>query len=159
MKNPVFLTITTDASFNHQYSVGGYAFRIVSDQQRINHSGIFKSDLSNSLQAELMCIANAIHTVVKSGLKADLVVINTDCQHGIIHIQKNKIELAKAINKLLVKLKESTECEKYFIKHVKAHTSSTKSRNLANGWCDKEAKKKMREAVKIKKQKDLVDTN
>ena len=155
MKNPKFITITTDASFNHQHKVGGYAFRIVSDELRINHSGVFKSDLSNALEAELMCIANAIHTLVKSGLKCNLVVINTDCQQGILHIKQNKIELAKAINELLGKLKESTECNKYFIKHVKAHTNSTKSRNLANGWCDKEAKKKMREAVKIKKQKDL----
>lgn len=155
MKNPKFVTITTDASFNHQYKVGGYAFRIVSNELRINHSGVFKGDVRGSVDAELMCIANAIHTLIKSGLKCDLVVINTDCQHGIVLIKKNTIELAKTINKLLGELKESSEYTNYFIKHVKAHTSSTKSRNLANRWCDKECKKKMREAVKIKKQKDL----
>lgn len=155
LKNPKFITITTDASHSHQHKVGGYAFRIVSNERRINHSGVFKNPLDNSMQAELMCIANALHAAVKSNIKADLLVINTDCTGGIKQIKDNKTELANTINNLLAKLKETAGYQKHFIKHVKAHTNSKKSRNQANNWCDKESKKKMRGEVKRKAQKDL----
>ena len=39
---------------------------------------------------------------------------------------------------------------KYDFRHVRAHNGLLDSRSKANNWCDQEAKKWMREAVKLK---------
>ena len=50
------VTINTDASFNHHYKVGGYAFWITSELGRIRQSGTLK-ETSDAQDAELKALA------------------------------------------------------------------------------------------------------
>ena len=47
------ITINTDASFDCQKKVGGYAFYIISDVFKIKKSGMFKKQPSTAMDAEM----------------------------------------------------------------------------------------------------------
>jgi ribonuclease HI len=146
------ITINTDASFHPRYKVGGYAFYIVCDLFKIKKSGKFKKELTGSMDAEMMSIGNALHTLLyqKGAPKSKYLIINTDCQYAITAIKKQSTPLGKEIykiwNKVILKV-GSTNNE---IRHVKAHSGVDDKRSKVNEWCDTEAKKWMRESVQNK---------
>ena len=61
----MIVTINTDASFHPEYSIGAYAFWIVCNQGKIVRSGELKK-AENSTDAEIRCIANALHCLKRS---------------------------------------------------------------------------------------------
>lgn len=144
------ITINTDASFNHIYKKGGYAFWIVCDQFVIKSGGMFKSDPKNPEEAEIMCIGNAIATILKRNDLPELtwLVINTDCINGSLKIKRNSTPLSKSVNKLRCQLQGKLKAKKSEIRHVKAHSKKNDARSVVNEWCDKEAKKWMHIAIK-----------
>jgi len=82
------ITINTDASYHPVHKVGAFAFWMVCSEGRIVHSGPLKS-VQNSQDAELQCIANALHTLWKSTFaNIEHIYINTDCKYGIDAITK-----------------------------------------------------------------------
>lgn len=152
----MLVTVNTDASLNPQFGVGAYAFWIVCNEGKIMQSGPFKDGIKNSTEAEIKCIVNALYALYKSEFKGvSKVVINTDCLyfHRYQRGDKSKRTESREYVKICGKL-----CQKYGlrrgwieIRHVKAHNGTNNARKWVNDWCDKAAKKMMREQVnKIK---------
>lgn len=148
-KKVTCITINTDASFNHEHKVGGYAFYIVCDLFKIQKGGRFKNHPRTPEEAEIMCIGNAIATLLaqKELPACKWLVINTDCTGGMDKIRMQKTPLSIEVNKLWSKLIVKLGSKKNKFRHVKAHNGTPDARSWVNDWCDKEAKKWMRRAV------------
>ena len=144
------LTINTDASFHPEHKVGGYAFYIICDLFKVQKGGMFKVQPKNSLEAEMMAIANAIYVASKQKQypKIDLVVINSDCLIAFERIGKTKKDLlGRRIAFLLADLKKVTGYKKHEFRHVRAHSGAQDKRSFVNEWCDNEAKKWMKLSI------------
>jgi len=150
------LTINTDASFHPGEKVAGYAFYIVCDLFRITKGGMFKKEVRNSQEAEMMCIANAVSLLVsqKELPLCKLIIVNTDSLDSINRISGRVTPLAIMVSDLCLKLRALmggyTQLE---FRHVKAHNGTPDSRSWVNEWCDATAKKYMRQAVVEKQRK------
>lgn len=151
------ITINTDASFSGEHQKGGYAFYIVCNDFRIKSGGPFRADPRNSEDAEMMAIGNAIATLLRRVElpKTKLLVINSDCKSGLSKIDKpNKIlkvknrPLPRKIRGLIDELLKRIGNPKVDFRHVKAHNGHPDARSWVNDWCDKEAKRHMKESVR-----------
>jgi ribonuclease HI len=143
------ITINTDASFHPDHNVGGYAFYIRCDLFKITKAGGFKIQPKNSKEAEMMCIGNAISTLLaqKELPEARWLIINSDCKYGYEEIRQGKRGIGKKINVMWQKLILRLGSAKNIFRHVKAHSGKDDARSFVNEWCDKEAKKWMRKCV------------
>lgn len=147
------ITINTDASFNYQKKVGGYAFYIICDLFKIQKGGMFKVQPKNPMEAEMMCMANALQTLLnqKELPSTNLIVINSDCLFSFDRIGLKKDGVGKVVAQILRKVRlemawKGIVMPEFDFRHVKAHTDNKDARSMVNGWCDKEAKKWMRKA-------------
>lgn len=154
MKQVNCITINTDASFNSQKKVGGYAFYIVCDLFRVQKSGAFKVHPNNSMEAEMMCMVNALHTLLnqKELPSTKLIVVNSDCLFAFERISRKSQDvigrkIAYYIRQIRIKTAINSIIPKYEFRHVKAHSGKGDARSWVNEWCDKEAKKWMRIAA------------
>lgn len=140
------ITINTDASFNHSKKVGGYAFYIVCDLFKIQKSGKFKTNPVSAEEAEIMCIGNAIATLLaqKELPSCKWLIINNDCKYGMQKIKSSKGKLAISVHKLWQQLIHRLGSCKNKFRYVAAHTDKDDARSKVNEWCDREAKKWMR---------------
>lgn len=145
------ITINTDASFSPQTNIGGYAFYIVCDHFKVRKSGKFKNKPKNSLDAEIMAIGNAFHHLLNRNdlPKTKWLIVNTDCTYAINSIRNSIPGRSKEVFILWQKLISKVESKKNKFRHVKAHSGKDDARSYVNEWCDKEAKKHMREAVNM----------
>lgn len=158
-KNVTCITITTDASFHPTHKTSGFAFQIVCDDFRIQHSGKFTVTPAAPHEAEIMCIGNALAALlkVKNLPTAKYLVINTDSLIAIRLIRTakysskyGKINNTQKVKKLWMDAINKICSKKNQFRHVKAHnTKDDKSkRAYVNDWCDKESRKWMRIATK-----------
>lgn len=154
------ITINTDASFHPIHKVGGYAFYIVCDLFKIQKGGKFKKHPKTPQEAEIMCIGNAIATLLaqKELPKAEWLIINGDCKFGMDKIKREEDKLSKQVNQLRQKLIARLGSSKNKFRHVKAHNGTPDARSWVNDWCDKEAKKWMRISLaeKLSKEKAVI---
>lgn len=149
------ITINTDASFHPQKKVGGYAFYIICDTFRIQKGGMFKSNPKTPMEAEMMCMANALFTLLsqKELPTTKWIIINSDCLFSFEKIgRKKKNTIGKQVAEILRKVRLKTSYRnaimpKFEFRHVKAHNGTDDARSFINNWCDKEAKKWMRESA------------
>lgn len=159
MKQVNCITINTDASFHTEKKVGGYAFYIICDLFKIQKGGKFKAVPKNSIEAEMMCMANAIYTLLaqKELPQTKLIVINSDCLTSFPKIKrKSDSDVGRKVAILLRDLRRrmahNESLPKFEFRHVKGHTSKQDARSFVNRWCDSEAKKWMRlSALEISK--------
>lgn len=137
------VTINTDASFCPNTKAGGYAFWIKSDYFKITGANFFKDLIIGSDDAELKCIANALHTLSKYNLTAkelEYLYINTDSTSAIGQIEKRSTELGRKIGEMIDEIMtQSGTIIRYQLRHVKGHSRNTNSRSMVNKWCDKQA--------------------
>lgn len=153
------ITINTDASFGPHDKVGGYGYYIICDKFKIRRGGMFKIHPKNPIEAEMMCIANAIHTLINTPSlpSAKFIIINCDCLRAFEHIGlRKKNEIGRCIARQLRELKDKTSFRglispKVEFRHVKSHTGKNDARSYINEWCDREAKKWMKEAAMQKR--------
>lgn len=149
------ITINTDASWNHQHKIGGYAFVIVCDAFRIQQAGVLKAKPRSSIDAELMAIANALHVLAKQPNLpyTNLLILNSDCLAAFNLMKgKGKNKVAKVAVAKRQALRRAVrpplgKFPKFDTRHVKAHTTVDDKRSHVNRWCDANAKKWMRHAV------------
>lgn len=145
------LTINTDASYSHKYKVGTYAFYIVCDLFKIQKSGYFKVKPKSPMDAEMMCMANALATLnaQKELPVVKLIIINSDCLYSFEKIGlKKKNETGRVVAKQLQQVRNKMAFRgvilpKFDFRHVKAHNGTPDARSYVNDWCDREAKKWM----------------
>lgn len=153
----MFATVGTDASFCHETRLGTFAYWITTDRGRILNSGVFKDCPTTSTEAEMMCIANALHHLIKLHPDTDLIYINTDCNTIPASMQR-ATELStnptRSTAYLLRKMIEGYNENGVAVvwRHIKGHQYNKKmggtSAQYVNDWCDKEARRLLREAIK-----------
>ena len=149
MPNVKCITVNTDASFHPELKVGGYAYYIVCDLFKIQKSGMFKKNPKTAMDAEMMCMANALHCLLvqKELPNTKWIVINSDCLFSFEKIKrKSQNEVGRKVAEILREVRQKTSMPKYEFRHVKAHNGTPDARSYVNDWCDKEAKKWMRKA-------------
>jgi ribonuclease HI len=151
----MIVTINTDASFNVKHQIGTFAFWIVSNEGRIQQSGVLRRTVSRPEIAEFKCVINAVHVLGSqrwAGIKK--IIINTDCLNVIHLLNKDKKKIAKyhlaswgsnLVNQFYITLSKHhlTKAEIEF-RHVQSHVEITSSKIFVNDWCDKAAKEMMR---------------
>lgn len=149
------ITINTDASHHPDHKVGGYAFYIVCNHFRIMKCGAFKTLPKNSTEAETMCIGNALAHLAKMDLpKTTYLVINTDSKHSIGNIERSYNPLSAQVYEIWQSVIKKTSSTKNEFRWVRAHSKVKDARSYVNEWCDFNAKKEMRKALKKKKNKE-----
>lgn len=121
------VTINTDASFDLKKSTGGYGIWIKSDFFTIKKWGKFKESITDSNEAEIKALVNALYLLKQNKEIFRLVIINTDSKtvQGII-INKR---FRKEGTKLLDLLKDYSKVR---VKHVQGHKTSYNSRQYVN---------------------------
>lgn len=141
------ITINTDASFCPNTNAGGYAFYIVCDLFRIQHSGKFKDLPKSAEDAEMKCIGNALQALysIKELPQCKYLILNSDCKTAMTKIDRYSNSVPKTIRRIRTKLVIRLGRCKFEFRHVKAHNGTPDSRSWVNDWCDKNAKTQMRE--------------
>lgn len=142
------ITISTDISLNQQHHVAAYAFWISTEHGPIKRSGMLKGAIQSVPLAELMCIANAVHFFVKTGIHTDRLIINTDSAGGRTLLIKNGKQGRRKKVDVVARLVNETVLGKYdevVFRHVKAHNGTKDKRSYVNDWCDKESRRILRE--------------
>ncbi len=145
-KNKINITITTDASYCHVSKSSGYAFILKCDVFTVQRTGNFSSPPSDSTDAEVKCIGNAITSLTNRINRipgSDLIVINTD-SIGAIRAINCQIGVGKHVFAMVNRLRSKLSYPKIEFRHVKAHSGKRDMRSGANRWCDREAKSAMR---------------
>jgi ribonuclease HI len=145
------ITINTDASFSHKHNIGTYAFYIICDTFKIQKGGIFKSKVKSPMEAEMMCMANALHTCLQQPElpKTKIIVLNSDCLFAFHNIGKGstKSEVGRKVAQIRSKLRKATAIYPslpiFEFRHVKVHNGAPDARSHVNEWCDREAKRWM----------------
>ncbi len=145
------VTVNTDASFNPEHKLGSYAFWIKSDKGVIQQAGLLKQS-KGSTDAELKCIANALHVLYKADYeKITKIIINTDAL--TVFNQPSRKAPANSPQRIVANLLRRFRI-KYQVnrihefRHVKAHQEVTNDRQWVNRWCDQESRKVLRIKVK-----------
>lgn len=149
-------TINTDASHAPKVQVAAWACWIKSTHYKIQDSGLFPDPVPNSSVAEAMAIEQALlllDMLIDSqpflraqrdgpGIK---LYINTDSM-WTIQALTGKIKRSKhvAVARRVRSLAENYEIE---ARHVKAHTRGADARSWVNNWCDRAARKLVRQKV------------
>lgn len=149
----MIVTINTDAAYHSGLKIGGYAFWIVCNDGRFNHTGVLKSKISRPEEAEFQCIINAVHVLFNLKFKnVTKIIVNTDCLNVVHLINKNKqaikryrLQFGQPYFSKFEKLLSVNNFDKKNVelRHVKAHTDIKDKRSWANNWCDKKSKESM----------------
>lgn len=148
------VTITTDISVSPDFKYASYAFWISTERGHIKKSGLIKKASVNTTLMEIKCITNATwYLFNKTNIRPETLIINTDSL-GVVEIMSRKLKpfSLKPIRVIARELKTILDLNKqqYKFKHVKAHVKVSSARSYVNNWCDKEAKRVIKEFLKAK---------
>ena len=158
-------TITTDASFYVQHKKGAFAFWISTEERIIQKAGVLKGACLTSQIAEIKAILNSLIFIKRARFSEKIthITVNTDCMDAINllgvmtneqlqkHCNKSKSEALTFLPEAWLAIKVALQAEIKF-KHVKAHKGKDTARKFVNDWCDKAAKKELRQFIKNEKQ-------
>jgi len=137
--------IYTDASYFPKQGMGSFAFWIDYGGEIIKMSGVLDSS-ENSLEAETMCICNALYVFLENNFKnVDRIIIHTDSLQSITKIRsraKGNTPYKIAWNFLKeIRIKYGKRHPIHKFKHIKAHSGLNTVDKRINSWCDREARK------------------
>ena len=160
------ITICSDAGHKnyHKKGIGTWACYIRTPTKTIKQSGIIKQSVKGSTHAEQYGIANALFLADKAeDLSKFRVIVYCDNLFALRHRGKiNHTPKSKYYAKE-VEQKEFFDtyikpyvdkCAEYETRHVKGHLEQENwqsgARNFMNDWCDTEAKRLMRLALRAR---------
>lgn len=137
-----FCTVLTDASWCPDSRAAGWAAWLVCDGNRYKQYGAFKAKCQNAGEAEIKAILNGLSLAKKHFDPVHYHVVS-DCQHALR-------TLPIATNQWGAKLREIVGSARVTFAHVKAHNGTPDKRSYVNAWCDRNARKAMREIRPVK---------
>lgn len=142
-------TIITDASWCPKTNAGGWAAWVVNSGTRQKKSGVLRKYVG-SFEAECAAITNGFFVAHKTGLlvRKGKVIIQSDCTQALEVLIDQGRTSNPAVSKMIAQLAEYHHLYKYEIeaRHVRGHQNPNKdARTYVNNWCDREAKRHMRE--------------
>lgn len=150
------VTIITDASVILETGKAGYGFYIGCGTGMIKKAGKLKVDTRSSSQAELHCIANALHTLKHSKFAPITKVwLWCDSESAVDNITGNSRgfktpELRKVVDEIhflmmeicLREYKSIRAIDTMFeVAHIKGHTGNADKLSVIQNWCDVNARK------------------
>lgn len=151
------LYIYTDASFNCQKKIATYAFYVILNGKHANFADCFSCKINSANDAEIMALGHALNYILLHNFTQELnsITIFMDSISAINAIIKQEIAahcqqksgLGLFVNDLWQKLINKTMSSDNRIEHIKAHTLQKGEHFIYNNWCDKNARKKLREIV------------
>lgn len=144
-------TIYTDASYHFSTKIAGVGFWIKCDDWS-HKGGTFFQNVEHSAEAELLAacygIISAANKIGREFNRSDLIILNSDCMYVVelFNGQKNKMtDRAKAAKE---KSRIALAKARIRTRHVKAHSFGQGVRSHVNNYCDKEAKRWSRVALR-----------
>jgi hypothetical protein len=165
-------TLCSDASYSPKYKIATWAVYIRTPKQTIQTSGVFKDTIktkvTNSFWAESMGLANGLFIADKAtDLTKQKLIVYCDNIQALTELPINVTPASKHYSyrklrnsfykKHIKAILEKTL--KHETRHVKGHLKKedwdkNSKRNFMNDWCDREAKRLLRNAVKARRLSD-----
>lgn len=138
-----YVTVFADASFCDRTCCYGWAvwikygnppevLRLMGGGCRVARSSNREWEITNSTQAEKFALDTAVRALdyYKVPYEDKIVVIQSDCDKGLNSIKIRPIK---------------RKAKEVRFKHVKGHRGFACPRSSVNTWCDRQARRKMRE--------------
>ncbi len=143
-----FITVFSDASFDHKTKASGYAAWFRDDFQHIHRiSGGHAELVDSSSEAECVALCIAIVSAIRilQHQPGDIISLQSDCIHALKVLQgevkATMIELQFSAWARVAWLEAGLSLKP---KHIKAHTGLTDRRSYVNTFCDEESRRRMR---------------
>lgn len=150
---PVCLTVFADASFDQRSGIAAFAgwFRKAGSVHKI--SKVSDRRFRSSNEAELMALGAAVLVALRHQRTfgdGDFVVAKSDCTYAVEHLKNLNGGKTEAERRMVARVHETLKAHrlKFYVRHVKGHSTLTEPRFYVNRWCDEEARRLMRAAVK-----------
>jgi ribonuclease HI len=131
----MFCTIVTDAGFCPETKAAAWACWIVAENQRTQSSGVFKEGITNSADAEVKAILNAIYVARCRFPDISHIHVVTDCVYAMEIILKSH----NHFDKYKEHVERMTKGIRLSSAHVKGHSRVRDKRSYCNRWCDETA--------------------
>ena len=147
------LTVFADASFDHGTGIAAFAgwFRTTGTIHRI--SKVSKRRFVSSNEAELVALCATVLVALRrqaSFREGDFVVAKSDCLYAVEHLKNKTGGATEAERRMVAKVHAALEVHglRFYVRHVKGHTTLPEPRFHVNRWCDGQARRLLREAVR-----------
>ena len=139
-------TVLTDASYCPRTQIAGWAGWIKIDgQEAIRRYGPLKATkVAGSAEAEMYAVLNGIWIALQAG--AEAILVRTDCDAVIkaATISGGRGKLGKLWHEATQR--PDLKPARLEFRHIKGHGEIKCRASWVNDWCDKHAKKAMKEA-------------
>ena len=148
------VTVFADASFDHEYGIGAYAFWIKGpDGLKVEKSGVLRDEIGASSEAETLALANGIIIAARAmagrpnGIR---IVCASDCLHAIRALdphgeppsmRANEVKARRLVTELV-----ADKTVEVRLRHVRGHQKGGGPRGWVNNWCDTQARAEMEKA-------------
>lgn len=157
---PVCLTVFADASFDHRSGIAAFAgwFRAAGNVHKI--SKVSERRFRSSNEAELVALCATVLVALRrqrSFGAGDFVVAKSDCTYAVEHLKSSTGGTTETERRMVARVHDTLKAHglRIYVRHVKGHTTLTEPRFYVNRWCDKEARRLMREAVQQDRPRQL----
>jgi len=138
--NPEAVTVNTDASYDPIAKTGGYAFWIKSDTFTLKDSGGFKGTITDSNEAEIKALVNALHYLEQKSRK-DFSILVINCDNAVARDIVNKRKVSpRFVEEGSILLTQLSRFKMSYAKAIKGHQSCKDARHWVNNWCDRESR-------------------
>lgn len=155
---PVCLTVFADASFDHRSGIAAFAgwFRTAASIHKI--SKVSERRFRSSNEAELVALCAAVLVALRrqqSFGEGDFVVAKSDCTYAVEHLKNPTGGTTETERRMVVRVHTILKAQglRFYVRHVKGHTALAEPRFYVNRWCDEEARRLLREAVRQDKRR------
>ena len=142
---PTCLTVFADASFDHGSCIAAFAgwFRTAGSIHRI--SKVSKRRFESSNEAELVALCATVLVALHrqaSFSDGDFVVAKSDCLYAVEHLKNKTGGATETERRMVAKVHAALLAHglRFYVRHVKGHTTLPEPRFHVNRWCDGEAR-------------------
>jgi ribonuclease HI len=150
---PICLTVFADASFDHRSGIAAFAgwFRAAGSVHKI--SKVSERRFASSNEAELVALCATVLVALRRQRffgDGDFVVAKSDCTYAVEHLKSRTGGTTEIERRMVARVHDILKDHglRFYVRHVKGHTTLSEPRFYVNRWCDEEARRLMRQAVR-----------
>lgn len=161
---PTCLTVFADASFDRASGIAAFAGWFRTDGSVHKISKVSERRFASSNEAELVALCATVLVALshqRSFGDGDFVVAKSDCTYAVEHLKNSTGGTTETERRIVAKVHDTLLAHglKFYVRHVKGHTTLTEPRFHVNRWCDGEARRLMRETVRKRGQNNKKRSN
>lgn len=150
---PICLTVFADASFDHRSGIAAFAGWFRADGCVHKISKVSERRFASSNEAELVALCATVLVALRrqrSFGDGDFVVAKSDCIYAVEHLKNRTGGTTETERRMVARVHDILKGHglKFYVRHVKGHTTLSEPRFYVNRWCDEEARRLMRQAVR-----------